>query len=166
MIGWHFMIQTTNLTASRLVMASRWRHKWHDGVSNHQPHDCILISLFGCRSKKTSKLRATGLCVGNSPRTGEFPAQMASKVGNVSIWWRHHGNRPVPHKGPVMWVYEIFIVIGQRVEHTKSWVFGDLRSHTLRSLIIEPYLISCRYIYSVSPISGRNVVMAFIHNCC
>ena len=28
--------------------------------------------------------------VGNSPGTGEFPAQMASNAENVSIWWRHH----------------------------------------------------------------------------
>ena len=41
------------------------------------------------RSKKTSKFRVTGLCAGNSPVTGEFPAQMASNAGNVSIWWRH-----------------------------------------------------------------------------
>ena len=27
---------------------------------------------------------------GNSPVTGEFPAQMASNAKNVSIWWRHH----------------------------------------------------------------------------
>ena len=27
---------------------------------------------------------------GNSPGTGEFPAQMASNAENVSIWWRHH----------------------------------------------------------------------------
>ena len=40
--------------------------------------------------KKTSKLRVTGLCVGNSPVTGEFPAQRASNAENVSIWWRHH----------------------------------------------------------------------------
>ena len=40
--------------------------------------------------KKTSKLRVTGLCEGNSPGTGEFPAQMASYAENVSIWWRHH----------------------------------------------------------------------------
>ena len=40
--------------------------------------------------QKTSKLRVTGLCVGNSPETGEFPAQMASNAQNVSIWWRHH----------------------------------------------------------------------------
>ena len=44
-----------------------WRHNDHDGVSNHQPHGCLLNRLFRCRSKKTSKLRVTGLCVGNSP---------------------------------------------------------------------------------------------------
>ena len=40
-----------------------------------------------CRSQKTSKLRVTGLCEGNSPVTDEFPAQRASNVENVSIWW-------------------------------------------------------------------------------
>ena len=67
-----------------------WRHNGHDGVSNHQPHDCLLNRLFRRRSMKTSKLRVTGLCAGNSPGTGEFPAQMASNAENVSIWWRHH----------------------------------------------------------------------------
>ena len=47
--------------------------------------------FFRRRSKKTSKLRVSGLCGGNSPVTGEFPAQRASDAGNVSIWWRHHG---------------------------------------------------------------------------
>ena len=46
--------------------------------------------LFRRRSKKTSKLRVTGLCAGNSPGTGEFPAQMASIAENVSLWWLHH----------------------------------------------------------------------------
>ena len=71
-------------------MPLQWRHNGRDSVSNHQPHDCLLKRLFRCRSKKTSKLRVTGLCVGNSPGTGEFPAQMASNAENVSIWWRHH----------------------------------------------------------------------------
>ena len=61
-----------------------------DSVSNHQPHECLLNRLFTRRSKKTSKLRVTGLCAGNSPGTGEFPAQMASNAENVSIWWRYH----------------------------------------------------------------------------
>ena len=55
-----------------------WRHNDHDGVSNYQPYDCLRIRFFRHRSKKTSKLRVTGLCVGNSP-------------GPVNS----------PHKGPV-----------------------------------------------------------------
>ena len=66
-----------------------WRHNDHDGVSNHQPHGCLLNRLFGRRSKKTSKLRVTGLCAGNSPGPVNS-AQRASNVENVSIWWRHH----------------------------------------------------------------------------
>ena len=42
----------------------RWRHNGRDGVSNHQPHDCLLNRLLRRRSKKTSKFRVTGLCVG------------------------------------------------------------------------------------------------------
>ena len=73
------------------LITLRWRHNGHDGVSNHQPHDCLLKRLFRRRSKKTSKLRVTGLCEGNSPVTGEFPAQRASQnAENASIWWRHH----------------------------------------------------------------------------
>ena len=70
----------------------QWRHNERDCVSNHQPHDCfsLLNRLFRHSSKKTSKLRVTGLCAGNSPGTGEFPAQMASNAEKVSIWWRHH----------------------------------------------------------------------------
>ena len=50
------------------------------GVSNHQPRDCLLKRLFRRRSRKTSKLRVTGLCAENSP-------------GPVNS----------PHKGPVTW---------------------------------------------------------------
>ena len=67
------------------------------GVSNHQPHNCLLNFLFRRRSKKTSKLRVTGLCVGYSPVTDEFPAQMASNAESVSIWWRHHGSDSLRH---------------------------------------------------------------------
>ena len=67
-----------------------WRHNEHDGVSNHQPHECLLSLPSRRRSKKTSKLRVTSLGAGNSPETGEFPAKIASNTENVTIWWRHH----------------------------------------------------------------------------
>ena len=46
------------------------------------------------RSQKSSKLRVTGLCVGNSPVAGEFPAQRASNVEKsfhlmTSLWIRN-----------------------------------------------------------------------------
>ena len=72
------------------MLSVQWRHNGRDGVTNHQPHDCSLNRLCRRRSKKTSMLRVTGLCAGNSPVTGEFPAKRASNAENVSIWWRHH----------------------------------------------------------------------------
>ena len=71
-----------------IAMPLQWRHNGHDGVSNHQSYHCLLNCLFRRRSKKTSKLRVTGLCEGNS-LVGEFPAQRDSNAENVSIWWRH-----------------------------------------------------------------------------
>ena len=53
----------------------QWRHDGRYGVSNHQPRDCLLNRFLRRRSKKTSKLRITGLLAGNSPVTDKFPAQ-------------------------------------------------------------------------------------------
>ena len=65
-------------------------HNKCHGVSNHRCLDCLPNRLFRSRSKKTSKLRFTGLCEGNPPVTGGLPSQRASNAENVSIWWRHH----------------------------------------------------------------------------
>ena len=87
-------IELNWLLPSLLLLSTLlWCHNGWDGVSNHQHHDCLLNRSFRRRSKKTSKLRVTGLCAGNSPVTGEFPAQMASNAENVSIWWRYHEKR-------------------------------------------------------------------------
>ena len=97
----------------------QWRHNGHDRVSNHQPHDCLLNRLFRHR-KKTSKLRFTGLYVGNSPGTGEFPAPMTSNAENVSIWWRHHDilvgefNGKCHHRHVSATVYEM---LGNSIVH-------------------------------------------------
>ena len=83
-----------------MLCSLQWRHNGRDGVSNHQPHHCLLNRLFKCRSKKTSKLRVTGLCAGNSPGTGEFPAQMTSNAevfpfdSVIMLWFKQ---RPVLH---------------------------------------------------------------------
>ena len=84
-----------------MKLSLRWRHNGRDGVSNHQPHECLLNRLFRRRPKNTSKLRVTGLCAGNSPLAGEFPAQKGSNAENVSIWWRHHDIMMGGRIGPV-----------------------------------------------------------------
>ena len=63
----------------------RWRHNECVGVSNHQPHDCLLNRLFKAQIKENIKApRHWPLC-GNSPVTGEFPTLRASNAENVSI---------------------------------------------------------------------------------
>ena len=95
--------------------ALQWRHNRCDGVSNHQPHDCWFNRSFMYRSKKTSMLRVTGLCEGNSPVTGEFPAQMASNARNVSIWWRHQTG------SACTWIKDHLEIAGQQF-HSYSYV--------------------------------------------
>ena len=58
----------------------QWRHNERDGVSNHRRPDGVHNRLFRHRSKKSSKLRVTGVCEGNSPVISEFPAQRASNT--------------------------------------------------------------------------------------
>ena len=68
----------------------KWRHNGHDGVSNYQPHDCLLSRLFRRKAKKTSKLRVTGLCGGIHRRLVNSPHKWPVTQKNDSIWWRHH----------------------------------------------------------------------------
>ena len=82
----------------------QWRHNEREGVSNHRRLNCLLKHLFRRRSKKTSKLRVTGLCEGNPPVTGGSP-----------------------HKGPVrreMFPFDDVII---RV----SWIASSLGYHYL-----------------------------------
>ena len=55
----------------------------------------LVLHSGADQRKHQSKLRVTGLCVGNSPATGEFPAQMASNAENVSIWLCHHWQQTI-----------------------------------------------------------------------
>ena len=84
--------QVIMTTSCILHIPLHWHHNERNGISNRRCPDCLLNHLFRCRSKKTSMLCITGPCEGNSLATGEFSAQRASDVENVSIWWHHHEN--------------------------------------------------------------------------
>ena len=54
----------------------------------------LFSTVYSMRkSKETSKLCVKDTCAGNSSVIVKFPVQMASNTENVSIWWRHHGER-------------------------------------------------------------------------
>ena len=89
----HMCKKMSFFSATYPTCTLQWRHNGRDGVPNHQLHYCLLNRSFRRRSKKTSKLRVTGLCAGNSPGTSEFPAEKASNAETVSIWWRHHESK-------------------------------------------------------------------------
>ena len=65
--------------AYSVSLSLQWRHNGRGGVSNHRRLDCLLSRLFRRISKKTLKLRFTGL--------GE---------GRIHRW-----PMDSPHKGPV-----------------------------------------------------------------
>ena len=75
---WALMFSKSEVPQNSTLVQARnfslhWRHNNHNGVSDHQSHGCLLNRLFRRRSKKVSKLRVTGLCVGNSPGPHNSP---------------------------------------------------------------------------------------------
>ena len=122
-LKWHLRFSnrgensTRKLASETVGLPFLWRHNGRGSVSNHQPHDCLLNHLFRRRSKKTSKLRVTGLCAGNSPGTGEFPAQMASYAENVSIWWRHHALHMASSPTIELFSRHLIFAVGNFIPH-------------------------------------------------
>ena len=54
-------------------------------------HTIVYSTVYSDADQREHQSSASQAFVwGNSPGTGEFPAQMASSAENVSIWWRHH----------------------------------------------------------------------------
>ena len=88
------------------VIKAQWRLK--------SPASRLFTQPFIKAIKKTSKLRITGLCEGNSPVTGEFPAQRASNAKNVSIWWCHYVSTKkriaFPHVGFISNCFKIMVM--------------------------------------------------------
>ena len=86
------------------VCILQWRYNGRDGVSNHQPHHCLLSRLFRRTLKKTRKLRVTYLCLGNSPASPVFAQSFLETQikGNIKaplhcpLWGESTGDRWIP----------------------------------------------------------------------
>ena len=133
-----------------LTISKQWRHNERDGVLNHQRPDCLLQRLFRRRSKKTSKHRVTGLCEGNSPVTGEFPAQRASNAENVSIWWRLHVQTRKMHLSKLRFP-ALRVVITINVYHKITF---------LKVVIYHFYVVSWQLFTNI--VRGCSIVIATI----
>ena len=68
------LIGCPEMTMGELHSTSlQWRHNERDSVFKSPASRLFINRLFRRRSKKTPKLRVTGLCEENSLGTGEFP---------------------------------------------------------------------------------------------
>ena len=70
-----------------ITVTSEWARSRLKSVASRLFYSTVCSDA----DKKTSKLRVTGLCEGNSPVAGEFPTQRAGYAENISSWWNHHG---------------------------------------------------------------------------
>ena len=81
------------------VYSITWRHNERDASQITSLTIVCSQPFIQAQIKENIKYpRYWPLCAGNSPVTGEFPAQRASNAENVSIWWCHHANSKVPQE--------------------------------------------------------------------
>ena len=84
------------------VMSLQRRHNGRDGISNHQPHDCLLNRSFRCRSKKHQSCASLAFVRGilrgpvNSPHIWTvtrkmFPFDYAIMVKEAAMRFHFHG---------------------------------------------------------------------------
>ena len=95
-----------------ILHALHWRHNERDGISNHQPHDCLLNHLFRRKSKKKSKLTSLAFVRGihwwvmNSPQKGPvtrkmFPFDDIIMVKCVLIQSSNHNQQCITNQSSV-----------------------------------------------------------------
>ena len=100
------------------LVALQWRHNGREGVSNHQPHHCLLNRSFRRRSKKYQILRIIGLCDGNwsvgpvnSPHKWPVTRKSYLMTSSCTQVWKPYGSLDVEFIGTVaFWTFGILIL--------------------------------------------------------
>ena len=95
----------------------QWRHNGRDGVSNHQPHDCLLNRLFR--------------------HSGADQRKHQCSVSLAFVWGIHRWPVNSPHKGPVtrkMFQPFIRVQIKESIKAPHHWILwgestGGFPSH-------------------------------------
>ena len=93
---WLFVPDLGNISVRMLFIIFKRMYMCVSSVPLSDIFSSWLVSSAGIEKSSVSSAHGvlwadvTGLCAGNSPVTGEFPAQRASDAENVFIWWRHN----------------------------------------------------------------------------
>ena len=90
-----------------LRLTLQWHHTERDGTSNHIRLECFLNRLFRRRSKKTPKLRVTGLCKGIYRWPVDSPQERV--FGDVILTW---GRQDTP-----VWLVAVKMLFARGVLH-------------------------------------------------
>ena len=119
----------------------QWHHNECAGLSNHRRLDYLLNHLHRGRSKKTSKLRVTGLC--DALLSAHLPSHCESfrlvymitlSNGNIfrvtgPLWWNPTVTSGLPSQRPVTQSFDVFF----NLRLNNSWAInrnaGDSRRH-------------------------------------
>ena len=96
----------------------------------------IVYSTFysGADQRKHQSSASLSFVWGNSPETGEFPAQMATNTEYISTWWRHHGGYLQGEFCSLM-----FNLLLQRGGGSGVGVVGDGDGHLDMSIACYPF---------------------------
>ena len=95
--SWLFMSRKSKLNSGSTL---RWRHNERDSVSNHQPHDCLLIVYSDADQRNRQ-----------------------SSASLAFVWGIHRGPVNSPHKWPV--TRKMFPFDDVIMKHPRCWGFGD-----------------------------------------
>ena len=98
-----------------------------------------IASLFRRRSKETSELRVTGLCEGNSPVTGDFPAKWPVTL------------KMFPFDDVIMYPVNQFLGWPTPAEHLEAKISDDLTSRymAIKVKLLPQVAIKCQYVVNL-----------------
>ena len=118
------LLQTLSFTTDTHTLNTHYNDVIMSAIASQISGVSIVYSTVGTDrpiSKKTSMFRAIGMCAGNSPVIGEFPAQNASNADKDSIWWHQSCNSL--SETPVCYsrIFRCHWPLGPRIPPSLGW---------------------------------------------
>ena len=112
----------------------QWHHNESHGVSNYRRLHCLLNGWFRRRLKKTSNIRVTGLCAGNSsvnsPHKGPVTQKMFPFDDGTMNWCLY----PYP-SGLLHYYWDIYTIALQYQWDNVEWSWKMCYMNLLRSIV-------------------------------